>query len=77
MTQRDLSIKTGTSQGHLSNLENGNVSEIGSGSFYALSRHLRTNMAYITEAAGDLRPRSSAFCWPSSLAPSRTVLAAS
>ena len=60
MTQRDLSIKTGISQGHLSNLENGNVSEIGSGSLYALSRALRTNMPYLTGTGGDPRPRDKA-----------------
>ena len=60
MTQRDLSIKSGISQGHLSNLENGNVSEIRSGSLYALSRALRTNMAYIAGTVGDHRPRAKA-----------------
>lgn len=60
MTQRDLSIKSGISQGHLSNLENGNVSEIGSGSLYALCRALKTNMAYLTGTGGDPRPRNKA-----------------
>lgn len=60
MTQRDLSIKSGISQGHLSSLENGNVSEIGSGSLYALSRALGTNMAYLTGTGGDPRPRDKA-----------------
>jgi len=60
LTQRELSIKSGVSQGHLSNLENGNVSEIGSGSLYALARALRTNMAYLTGGGSDPRPRSEA-----------------
>ena len=60
MTQRDLSIKTGISQGHLSNLENDNVSEIGSGTLYVLSRVLRTNMPYLTGTSGDFRPHNKA-----------------
>lgn len=59
-TQSDLHHKAGISQAHLSNIENGIVNNIGSGVLYALSRALRTNMAYLTGTGGDPRPRDKA-----------------
>lgn len=59
-TQSELHHKCGISQAHLSNIESGNVTNIGSGVLYALSRALRTNMAYLTGTGGDPRPRDKA-----------------
>lgn len=59
-TQTELHHKSGISQAHLSNIENGNVTKIGSGVLYRLSRALRTNMAYLTGTGSDPRPRDKA-----------------
>ncbi len=59
-TQIDLSHKSGISQSHISEIESGKPTSIGSGSLYALSRVLRTNMAYLAGTGGDPRPRDKA-----------------
>jgi len=59
-TQWDLARKSGISQSHISEIEAGKPTSIGSGSLYALSRALRTNMPYLTGTGGDPRPRDKA-----------------
>lgn len=59
-TQTELHHKSHISQAHLSNIENGIVTKIGSGVLFRLSRALRTNMAYITGTGSDPRPRDKA-----------------
>jgi len=59
-TQTDLHHRCGISQSHISEIESGKPTGVGSGVLYALSRALRTNMAYIAGTAGDPRPRDKA-----------------
>lgn len=59
-TQSDLAQRCGISQSHISEIEAGKPRSIRSGSLYALSRVLRSNLAYIAGTGGDPRPRDKA-----------------
>ena len=60
MTQEELSVRSGISQSHLSEIENDKRRGVGSGVLFALARALRTNMAYLAGTGSDPRPRSKA-----------------